>query len=110
MSTWLWGGLAPRHKHFDPTADVYSLSFSFLEVRGRGKGSLTRGGDAGALAGLHLVLCTLRKCTDCSQGCLIFSPLSFLAPRRLLQLWLCAEGAPVYLFDLMKMTGSDAKL
>lgn len=33
MSTWLWGTLAHRHKRFDPTADIHSLSFCFLEVR-----------------------------------------------------------------------------
>lgn len=101
MSTWLWGTLAHRHKRFDPTADIHSLSFCFLEVR-QSRGCSTRGGSVGALAGLQL--------WHEQNAVLIFSHLSFPAPRRLLQLWLCAEGAPVYLFDLMKMTGSDAKL
>lgn len=31
-STWLWGSSTCRYKRFDPTADTYSMSFSFLEV------------------------------------------------------------------------------
>ena len=33
VSTWLWGSLATRYKQFDRTADNFSLSFCFLEVR-----------------------------------------------------------------------------
>ncbi|PRW59599.1 serine threonine- kinase PEPKR2-like [Chlorella sorokiniana] len=53
VCTWLWGSSICSYKRFDPTADMYSLSFCFLE------------------------------------------------------LWLCAEGAPVPLFDLVQMTGVE---
>lgn len=33
ISTWLWGPLSARYGQFDSTADNYSLSFCFLEVR-----------------------------------------------------------------------------
>ena len=32
-STWYWGSLTTRNKQYDPLADLYSLSFTFLEVR-----------------------------------------------------------------------------
>ncbi|PRW59973.1 leucine-rich transmembrane [Chlorella sorokiniana] len=53
VSTWLWGSPTSSYRRFDATGDVYSLSFSFLE------------------------------------------------------LWLCAEGATVSLFELVQTTGVD---
>lgn len=41
ISTWLWGSPTTRYKRYDPSADSYSLSFSFLEVTG-GAGPVER--------------------------------------------------------------------
>ena len=32
-ATWLWASATSCYKRYDPTADIYSLSFCFLEVR-----------------------------------------------------------------------------
>lgn len=32
LGTWLWGSMKARNGRFDPTADLYSLSFVFAEV------------------------------------------------------------------------------
>jgi hypothetical protein len=48
-STWYWGSLTTRNRQFDPLADLYSLSFTFLEVSRAGRlVSVLAGRQAGA--------------------------------------------------------------
>lgn len=35
LGTWLWGSMLARNSRFDPTADLYSLSFVFVEASWR---------------------------------------------------------------------------
>lgn len=89
-STWYWGSLTARNKQYDPLADLYSLSFTFLEVRLMAGGACF-GWRAGRQAGRLPVSCP----ADWSG-----------AGAACLQVWLTSEGAPVPLkevVDCMRM-------
>ena len=89
-----------RSGRFDPTADLYGLSFAFAEASpGCVRLAFSRRAGRPAL----LVTC---------KGCLLSSALVHLPPRHcplpaLVQVWLVAEGAVESPVDIIQLLGVD---